>query len=81
MEDIKLDFSPEAIVEIVDRAHEKGLGARGLKSVLEKALLNIQYELPTYADEGVKEIHINKDTFDGGKPLLIYEDKQDKQGT
>ena len=81
MEDIKLDFSPDAIVEIVDRAYEKGLGARGLKSVLEKALLNTQYELPTYADQGVKEIHINKDTFDGGKPLLIYEDKQDKQGT
>ena len=46
MEDIKLDFTPEAILEIVNRAHEKGLGARGLKSVLEKGIVrSTQYEL------------------------------------
>ena len=42
MEDIKLEISPEAIDYIVDEAHGKKLGARGLKTMLEKGILETQ---------------------------------------
>ena len=73
MEDIKLEISPEAIDYIVDEAHGKKLGARGLKTMLEKGILETQYELPTYREKGVKQVVISIETMKGGEPLLIYE--------
>ena len=73
MEGIKLEISPEAIDYIVEEAHGKKLGARGLKTMLEKGILETQYELPTYREKGVKQVVISIDTMKGGEPLLIYE--------
>ena len=49
------------------------LGARGLKSVLEKGLLEIQYDLPEYRDGWVSEITVTEKTLKGEKPMLTYE--------
>ena len=73
MEHVDLIITDDAIDYIVDEAHEKKLGARGLKSVLEKGLLEIQYDLPEYRDGKVKEITVNKKTLLGEKPMLTYE--------
>ena len=73
MENVDLIITDDAIDYVVDEAHEKKLGARGLKSVLEKGLLEIQYDLPEYRDGKVKEITVNKKTLLGEKPMLTYE--------
>ena len=78
MEDIKLEISPEAIDYIVDEAHGKKLGARGLKTMLEKGILETQYELPSYREKGVKQVVISMETMKGGEPLLIYEKASSK---
>jgi len=46
MEEAELEFTPEAIRTIAERAHEKDTGARGLRSVVEDVMLDIMYELP-----------------------------------
>jgi ATP-dependent Clp protease ATP-binding subunit ClpX len=73
MENVDLIITKDAVDYVVEEAHGKKLGARGLKSVLEKGLLEIQYDLPEYRDGGVKEITVNTKTLKGEKPLLTYE--------
>jgi ATP-dependent Clp protease ATP-binding subunit ClpX len=46
MEESKLSFTDEALLAIASRAHEKGTGARGLRSIIESVMLDIMYELP-----------------------------------
>lgn len=47
MEDVTLDFSPEVIEYIVDRAMEFKLGARGLRSICEAIMTDVMYEIPS----------------------------------
>jgi ATP-dependent Clp protease ATP-binding subunit ClpX len=55
------------------KAIRRKTGARGLRSILEQALLDVMYELP--AMKGVSKVIVDDNTIDGdGKPLLIYED-------
>ena len=83
MENINLIITEDAVDYVVDEAHEKKLGARGLKSVLEKGLLEIQYDLPEYRDGKVSEITVTEKTLKGEKPMLTYEfdEKEIKEGS
>jgi ATP-dependent Clp protease ATP-binding subunit ClpX len=54
---------------------ERKTGARGLRSILEHALLETMYELP--AMTGVREVVVDVNAVtEGAQPLFIYEDKQ-----
>jgi len=75
MEDIELDITDDAINYIVEYASGKKLGARGLKSMLEKGMLSIQYELPSYREAGVKQIVVNEEVIKGANPILIYDNQ------
>jgi ATP-dependent Clp protease ATP-binding subunit ClpX len=46
MEGAELEFDPSALREIARRAKERDTGARGLRSIVEEVMLDIQYELP-----------------------------------
>ena len=59
MEDVRLIFAQEALRETVKIAMEKKTGARGLRTVLESALLPIMFEIPSRKD--IKEVLITKD--------------------
>ena len=50
MEDVVLTFTPEAIDQIADIAIKRECGARGLRSVLEKLMLNLMYDIPSSKD-------------------------------
>lgn len=78
MESIDLEITNDVIDRLVKTAHEKKLGARALKSVVEELLLDVQYELPTYKKEGVARVVINNDIFETKKPLLIYEETKEQ---
>lgn len=63
LDGVKLTFAPEALVEVARTARKHKTGARGLRSVIEKALLTVQFNLPTLARGGLKEVIINADVI------------------
>lgn len=73
MDGIKLMIDDDALLEIAKMASEKGMGARGLRSILEHTLMDMMYELPGEPD--VKGLRITKDVVDGKTPpVRIYEE-------
>ena len=71
MEEVKLDFTDDALVAVAKKAIERKTGARGLRSILEAILLDSMYELPGL--EGVDEIVIDKDVAEGRKePVRVF---------
>jgi len=55
MEGVDLEFSPDALKELACQAHRKGTGARALRSLIEKLMLEVMYEVPSNDDiMGVK---------------------------
>jgi ATP-dependent Clp protease ATP-binding subunit ClpX len=72
---VKLTITPSALKAVAQRALERGAGARGLRAILEHAMLDVMYELPS--KEGVIECIVNDDVIlHGAQPLLVYETEQ-----
>ena len=72
---VKLNFDKEAIKEIAKEANEKGLGARGLRSIIERVMKEVMYEVPSETE--IKSITITKDCIkSGAKPIYEYEAKR-----
>ena len=75
-ENVKLEFTNDALTSIAKKALEKNTGARGLRTILENILLDTMFNLPGI--EGVDEIVVNADVVQKNtKPLYIY-DKSNK---
>jgi ATP-dependent Clp protease ATP-binding subunit ClpX len=69
-DDIELVFAQESLGAIADRALERETGARGLRSILEETLLDVQFELPSRRD--VTKCVVTKETIEKGiKPMLV----------
>lgn len=68
MEGASLEFSPEALDLIAERAIERGTGARALRSILEELMLDAMFELPTRKD--IKEFVVTPDVVCGRVPLF-----------
>jgi ATP-dependent Clp protease ATP-binding subunit ClpX len=69
---IELVFSTDALKAVADRALERETGARGLRSIIEEILLEVQFELPSRRD--VKKCVVTKETVERGvKPTLVTE--------
>ena len=67
---IELVFTEDALWEIADKALERETGARGLRSIIESALLDVMFELPSRKD--VSKCVITKETIAKGlKPTLV----------
>ncbi|WP_299616186.1 ATP-dependent Clp protease ATP-binding subunit ClpX [Pelagibius sp.] len=80
MEDVRVDFTEDALRAISAKAIARKTGARGLRSIMESILLDPMYDLPGL--EGVEEIVINREVVDGrAKPLYIYTDRREDLGT
>ena len=50
MDNVELDFTEDALVEISKRALQRGTGARGLRAIMEEIMLNIMFEIPERSD-------------------------------
>ena len=75
-ENVKLEFTHDALSSIAKKALDKNTGARGLRTILENILLDTMFNLPGV--EGVYEIVVNADVVQKKiKPLYIY-DKSNK---
>jgi ATP-dependent Clp protease ATP-binding subunit ClpX len=66
---IELVFADEALVSVANKALERETGARGLRSIIEEVLLEVQFELPSRRD--VKKCVVTKETIDKGHPPTL----------
>ena len=71
---VKLVFEKEAVEAIADKALERKTGARGLRSIMEKALMDVMFQIPS--DPGITQCIITKESVDGGRPMLVRREKQ-----
>ena len=72
MENVELEFRDEALSAIAKNARERGTGARGLRTILEKILLDVMYDLPSM--ENVSKVVVDDAVVRGeSKPYIVYE--------
>ncbi len=76
LEGVELEVRDEALRAVAKRATERKTGARGLRSIIERALLEIMFELPSM--ENVKKVVVEENVVtEGAKPILIYADESE----
>ncbi len=76
MDNVGLTFTKDALKALAQEAVRKGTGARALRAILEKIMLDLMYDLPSRED--ILEVTINRAVIDGKKSPLIRR-KQDKE--
>jgi ATP-dependent Clp protease ATP-binding subunit ClpX len=80
MEGVELEMRPEALNAVATRALARRTGARGLRSILEHALLDTMFDLPSMSN--VRKVVIDEGTIVGDqKPILIYSDQPKVAGS
>ena len=72
-DDVELEFEPDAIVAIADKALERNTGARGLRGIIEECMTDIMFETPSAAD--IERIVITKECITDSKPPIITRSK------
>ena len=70
MDGVDLQFTDEAIAAVADMALQRGIGARGLRSILEEILLNVMYHVPS-DDEVARVLVTDEVVRDGVAPTLL----------
>ena len=77
LEGVDLEFRPDALRQIAVKAMERKAGARGLRSILESALLETMYELPSI--HGIKKVIVDESVItEGSRPLYVYQEDKGK---
>ncbi|MBE0483738.1 MAG: ATP-dependent Clp protease ATP-binding subunit ClpX [Bacterioplanes sp.] len=72
MENVELEFRTAALEAIAGNAMERKTGARGLRSIMEGALLDIMYRIPS--EEHVSKVVIEENVItEGAEPIILYE--------
>ncbi len=78
MEGVKLDFTEDALKAIAQLAIARGTGARGLRAVIEEAMLEVMYDIPSRSD--VIGCTISKECIqNGAPPLLTFRGEREKR--
>ena len=77
LEGVKLTFTDEALKSIANKAIKRKTGARALRSILEKILLDSMFDLPSL--QSVEEVVVNEDAVDKDtEPLMIYSESSEE---
>ncbi|MDU5507319.1 ATP-dependent Clp protease ATP-binding subunit ClpX [Finegoldia magna] len=71
MDDVELEFDEEALKAIAKLAYDRKTGARGLRTIIEKSLMNIMFELPSRQD--ISKVILTKESvLEGKDPKLVF---------
>ena len=73
LDDLEIDFSDQYVDDVAERAIAMNIGARGIRSIVDKSLINLMYRAPTLRKEGVTKILLNKYPDAEYKPEFVYE--------
>ena len=76
LEDVELEFQVDALEEIAQSALRKESGARGLRFVLEKIMLDLMYNVPS--EFGISKVIITRGMVKGEQKAKIIYDKEEK---
>ncbi|NLM37909.1 MAG: ATP-dependent Clp protease ATP-binding subunit ClpX, partial [Firmicutes bacterium] len=69
LDGVELEFTPDSLEAIATLTMKRNAGARGLRSIIEKLLLDVMYEIPSRGD--VKKCVITKEMVEGRKEPLL----------
>ena len=69
MDGVELEISDEALLKIADKAIQRQIGARGLRSIMEKIMMNVMYQIPS--DLSIRKVIITSDCVDGGEARIV----------
>ena len=75
MDDVELDFEPEAVDLIAKKAIKRKTGARALRSIVEELMLDVMYDIPSKHD--IKKFTITKEMVEAEDEKENAEDKSD----
>ena len=80
LDGVDLNFTEDAITEISKIAKKNKTGARGLRSVLEKSLLKLQFKLPKLSkNAGLTSVEITGDFINkNADPILVFKDETEE---
>ena len=71
-DDVDLEFTPEALEAVAGRAVERGIGARGLRAILEEVMTRVMYNVPS--DPTITKVTVHADCFtEGAAPELTHD--------
>ncbi len=77
LDGVTLEFDHEALEAIAEQALEKKTGARGLRSIMERCMIDIMFDIPSAGN--VNEVRITKDVIDGHTtPQVTYQDESEQ---
>ncbi|MBW2585414.1 MAG: ATP-dependent Clp protease ATP-binding subunit ClpX [Deltaproteobacteria bacterium] len=77
MDGVKLKFAQGALHAVARQALTRNAGARGLRAIMEKSMLDIMYEVPSQTD--IREVAVSEEVIvSGEKPLIVYEKEEEK---
>ena len=81
LDNVELEMGDDTLSAIAKIAHEDTTGARGLRSVIEKSLLKLQFTLPKLAKEGLEKVIITKEFInaDVDMPILVYAEDESEE--
>src|SRR5690606_38721006 len=80
IDDVELEFTEDACEAMADLALERDTGARGLRSIVEDALQDVMYEIPSRDD--VAKVIVTAETVRGhGAPRVVTRDEADKKAS
>jgi len=75
MDGVELEIRPAALRAIARKALARKTGARGLRSIVEHALIDTMFDLPSY--EGVARVVVDQSIIEeGGQPILVYREPE-----
>ncbi len=76
MDGVSLEFEEDALKRIAELAIKKEIGARGLRSIIEKAMQNVMFSIPDRAD--VRKVVMTSGVIDGTEEAVVYGSKNKK---
>jgi len=76
MDGVNLEFEESALQKIAELAIKKGIGARGLRSIIEKAMQKVMFDIPDMTD--AKKVVVTSGVVDGTEEAVVYGSRNKK---
>ena len=77
MDNVQLEIQPEALEAVAEKAIARQIGARGLRAVMEEAMLKIMFAIPS--DLSIRKVIITPECISGGNPLIVRDTAKPRQ--
>ena len=75
LDGVSLEFTRDALIAVAKKAIVRGGGARGLRSIMEKLMLDLMYEIPSRSE--IQKVVVTREAVDGqGTPTLMLSEKK-----